>query len=221
MKKTLIIAALAALTLTAYAQEPVKDWAKTNRYQEANKAITQKPKAVFMGDSITEGWAREDPDFFSANNFVGRGISGQTTAEMLVRFRQDVVALQPKYVLIMAGTNDVALNNGPISDEAILENLKAMCQLAKVNGIKPILCSLPACDRFSWRKEVGNPADHIAKLNEDIKAYAKEAHIRYIDYHTAMKGEGNNPKAGYTKDGCHPTLDFYKIMEGIALSNVK
>jgi lysophospholipase L1-like esterase len=173
-----------------------------------------------MGDSITEGWARIDADFFKNNNFVGRGISGQVTSQMLVRFRQDVLELNPKYVVIMAGTNDIALNNGPIELKNVLDNLKSMCELAKFHKKKVILCSVPPANRFGWRKEL-KPADDIIKLNEMIKEYAASAKIPYVDYHSAIKDSENGLPAQYAKDGVHPNLECYKIMEEIVMKYIK
>ena len=127
--------------LTAYAQPQIGDWAKFGRYEEANKEVSVRPKAVFMGDSITDFWVENDPDFFTDNNFIGRGISGQASAHMLVRFRRDVIDHHPKYVVILAGTNDVAKNLGVISHENTLGNIISMCELARANKIRPIICS--------------------------------------------------------------------------------
>ena len=218
MKRILaIFITIAATCLSINAQEKKdKDWAKFYRYEQANDTIKTKPRAVFMGDSITDGWAKKDPDFFNVNNLVGRGISGQTTSQMLVRFRRDVLDLAPKYVVILAGTNDIALNNGMITLENILGNLQSMCELAKAHKIKPVLCSVLPADRYRWRKEL-KPAGDIVKLNEMIKAYTKDAKIKYVDYHSALKDENNALPAKYAADGVHPNLECYKIMEEIIL----
>ena len=213
MKKfVLSIIALCLATVAASAQ----DWAKFSRYEEANTQVTQKPKAGFMGDSITDGWAKQDPDFFSENNFVGRGISGQTTSHMLVRFRRDVIDHAPKYVLILAGTNDIAKNNGDITLENILGNIISMCELAKVNKIRPVICSVLPADRYGWRPGV-QPAEDIVKLNQMLKEYADAEKILYIDYHSALKNENNGLPVEYAEDGVHPTMTCYKIMEKMVL----
>lgn len=199
-------------TVTLSAQ----DWAKFSRYEEANAKVTQKPKAVLMGDSITDGWAKADEAFFTENNLVGRGISGQTTSHMLVRFRRDVVDLAPKYVLILAGTNDIAKNNGDISLENILGNIISMCEIAKANKIKPIICSVLPADRYRWRPEVA-PAEDIVKLNAMLKEYADSEKIKFIDYHSVLKNENNGLPAEYAPDGVHPTIECYKIMEQMVL----
>lgn len=221
MKRKLYLIALAlAMPLMAGAQqkEIVKDWAATNRYAEQNAAVTVKPKAVFMGDSITDNWSNKvHPDFFTAHNFVGRGISGQTSAQMLVRFRPDVIDLHPKYVVILAGTNDIAQNIGPVSKEIVLKNIQSMCELAKANKIKPILCSVLPAYQFGWRKQL-TPAEDIIELNEMIAAYAKSAKIPYVDFHSAMKDERNGLPEKYSKDGVHPVSEGYEVMEKIILS---
>lgn len=153
--------------------KPVKQWAQYDRYILENKALTKSPDVVFIGNSITYLWAKLVPEFFVRNNYVGRGISGQTTEQILVRFRQDVVELSPKVVVILAGINDIAQNNGPISDENILSNIKSMCDIAKANGIIPVLCSILPCDYFSWRKDL-HPADRVIELNKKISNYAKK-----------------------------------------------
>jgi lysophospholipase L1-like esterase len=218
MKRLIALAAVCLMAISANAQQ--KEWANFKRFKEANAEVTTAPKAVFMGDSITEGWARIDADFFKNNNFVGRGISGQVTSQMLVRFRQDVLELNPKYVVIMAGTNDIALNNGPIELKNVLDNLKSMCELAKFHKKKVILCSVPPANRFGWRKEL-KPADDIIKLNEMIKEYAASAKIPYVDYHSAIKDSENGLPAQYAKDGVHPNLECYKIMEEIVMKYIK
>ena len=218
MKRILaIFITIAATCLSINAQEKKdKDWAKFYRYEQANDTIKTKPRAVFMGDSITDGWAKKDPDFFNVNNLVGRGISGQTTSQMLVRFRRDVLDLSPKYVVILAGTNDIARNNGLISLENILGNIQSMCELAKAHKIKPVLCSVLPADRYRWRKDL-KPAGDIVKLNELIKAYAKSARIPYVDYHSVLKNENNGLPEKYAADGVHPNIDCYKIMEKIVV----
>ena len=217
MKKlfiSLIAMCLGAVVVSA------QDWAKFSRYEEANTHVSQKPKAVLMGDSITDGWAKADSDFFTENNFVGRGISGQTTSHMLVRFRRDVVDLAPKYVLILAGTNDIAKNNGEISLENILGNIVSMCEIAKANKIKPIICSVLPADRYRWRPEVA-PAEDIVKLNAMLKEYADSKKINFIDYHSVLKNENNGLPAEYAPDGVHPTIECYKIMEQMVLNALK
>lgn len=215
MKKTLIFFMAICLPLLASAQE-YKDWAKFYRYAEMNEAVTVKPRAVFMGDSITDNWAKKDQDFFTDNNFLGRGISGQTTSHMLVRFRKDVLDHNPKYVVILAGTNDIAKNNGEISLDNILGNLMSMCELARAHKIKPILCSVLPAAGYKWRKDI-KPAEIIVELNEMIKEYAQSAKIPYVDYHSVLKDENNGLPLKHAADGVHPNSDCYELMEEIIL----
>jgi lysophospholipase L1-like esterase len=214
-----LILSLFAICLVSFSVS-AQDWAKFSRYEEANAKVTQKPKAVLMGDSITDGWAKTDAAFFTDNNLVGRGISGQTTSQMLVRFRRDVVDLSPKYVLILAGTNDIAKNNGDISLENILGNIISMCEIAKANKIKPVICSVLPADRYRWRPEVA-PAEEIVKLNAMLKEYADSKKIKFIDYHSVLKNENNGLPAEYAPDGVHPTIECYKIMEQMVLDALK
>lgn len=216
MKRTLFSLLFATIATTLLAQS---DWAQHDRYAAKNDSITTRPKAVLMGNSITDAWAKKRPEFFAANNFVGRGISGQVTSQMLCRFQADVIALCPKIVIIMAGTNDIARNNGYIAHEHILQNLQSMCELAKYHHIRPILCSVLPAAGFRWRPEL-TPAEDIKRLNEMIKAYAKANKITYIDYHSALVDEHGGLPQKYAKDGVHPNLEAYAIMEKILLENL-
>jgi lysophospholipase L1-like esterase len=217
----LLIAASLLLITSAGAQDLKKDWANFKRYAKANTEVTAKPKAVLMGDSITDGWPRANGAFFTENNFVGRGISGQTTSQMLVRFRRDVVDHHPKYVAILAGTNDIALNNGYISLENILGNIISMCEIAKANKIKPVICSVIPAKAYRWRPEVTDAAQQIMKLNEMLKEYAKANKIMYVDYHSAMADAEGGLPIELAKDGVHPTPEGYKIMEEILVKALK
>lgn len=217
MKKTLITIILAMAAVMAYAQPQIGDWAKFNRYHDANKEVTTSPRVVFMGDSITDFWVDADPDFFKSNNFLGRGISGQTTSHMLVRFRRDVIDHHPKYVVILAGTNDVAKNLGEIAPENSLGNIISMCEIARANKIKPIICSILPCNFFFWRPEVKGQEKEIIELNALLKEYAESAKIPYVDYHSAMKDEKDGLPKKYADDGCHPNKEGYAKMKEIIL----
>lgn len=198
------------------------DWARFGTYAEANSSVTVKPKAVLLGDSITEGWARQDPDFFTKNNFLGRGISGQTTSQILVRMRPDVVNLHPKYVVILCGINDIALNDGHAVDvEAAVGSIKSMCDIARANKIKPILCSLLPSYKFHWRPSVTDCYEKVLQFNELLKSYAKEQHLKYVDYFTLLSGEDGKIRLEYSKDTVHPTLEGFKAMEGYLLEFLK
>lgn len=198
------------------------DWARFGTYAEANSSVTVKPKAVLLGDSITEGWARQDPDFFTKNNFLGRGISGQTTSKILVRMRQDVVNIHPKYVVILCGINDIAPNDGHAVDvEAAVGSIKSMCDIARANKIKPILCSLLPSYKFHWRPSVTDCYEKVLQFNELLKSYAKEQHLKYVDYFTLLSGEDGKIRPEYSKDTVHPTLEGFKAMEGYLLEFLK
>ena len=201
------------------AQTEKGDWAQFGRYADANKRVTTLAKVVFMGNSITDGWWPKDSTFFIDNNFLDRGISGQTTSEMLVRFRQDVINLKPKAVVILAGINDIAHNNGVISLENVFGNIVSMAELARYNKITPIICSvLPAYD-FPWRRGM-NPAPKVIELNKMLKAYADKEGLTYVDYHSAMKDERDGLPKNLASDEVHPTLEGYKIMEKIVLEAI-
>ncbi len=193
------------------------DWANFARYEQANKSAPKNPQAVLLGDSITDNWARMHGDFFEKNNLVGRGISGQVTSQMLVRMRRDVLDLNPKFVAILAGTNDIAKNNGDISIENIYGNIVSIAEIAKLHGIKVAICSVLPVYQYPWRKEISEPAEQIKKLNAMLKKYAAENGCIYVDYHSAMADARGGLPESLAKDGVHPTLEGYAIMEKILL----
>lgn len=194
------------------------DWAGNQRYAAANGNV--KPGAVvFYGDSITDAWPGRRSAFFNTNGFVGRGISGQTTAEMLCRFRQDVINLKPETVVILAGINDMAENRGPISHEAVMNNIISMCELAKANGIGVRLCSVTPSDGFPWRKEIKDVSKRIVRLNGMIKEYAENNGIPYVDYYSALANE-NGGMGKYSGDGVHPNDAGYAVMESIVIKTL-
>lgn len=202
-----------------YGKSYGQDWPNLNRYKEENakvQALNSKDHSgvVFMGNSITEGWLNKRPDFFSANKYINRGISGQTSPQMLLRFRQDVIALKPSVVVILAGINDIAQNTGPYSLEATSGNLFSMYELAKQNGIKVIICSvLPAAD-FPWKRGL-DPAQKVIELNKVLKEYAEKNKLFYVDYFSAMVNEKYGLKEELGTDGVHPNEAGYAIMEPI------
>ena len=220
MKKLFIFLILTTMSIFGYSQ----DWFGFNRYQADNERIISSgnyPEVVFMGNSITDNWAYFHPDFFSSHNYCGRGISGQTSAQMLVRFMADVVALHPKAVVIMAGTNDVAHNEYWVSPEKVVENIVAMCDIAKANGIIPIISSIPPCSEFPWRREIKNPGQTIVDINKNLKAYAEANDIVYIDYHSALADESLGFPKKLSDDGCHPNPDTYFTMEDLVLKAIR
>ena len=218
MKNTLVLLLGILIPMMASAQN---DWPNYDRYAEANAQVTVAPKAVLMGDSITDGWPFADPEFFSDNNFVGRVISGQVTNQMLLRFRQDVIDLHPKYVVILAGTNDIAENSGKIDIEKTFGNIVSMCDLAKANGIKPIICSVIPAASFYWRPSVTDAAEKIVQFNTMLEEYAKANKIKYVDYHSAMKDERGGLPQNLANDGVHPTREGYDIMKSLLLKVLK
>ena len=196
--------------------EKPQDWPNLKQFQEANSTIESpaenEDRIVFMGNSITIGWINARPEFFEGKPWINRGISGQTTPQMLVRFRQDVIALQPKAVVILAGINDIAHNTGPSTIEMIIDNIKGMAELADANGIKVVLSStLPAYD-FPWSPGM-EPAPKVAKLNALIKTYCEQNGHVYLDYYSAMVDERGGLPKKYASDEVHPTKDGYAVME--------
>ncbi len=196
-----------------------KDWAYLERYREENTRIglplPGEKRVVFMGNSITEGWGKVCPEFFAGKPYINRGISGQTTPQMLIRFRPDVINLRPKVVVILAGTNDIAGNTGPSTLEMIEDNITSMSELAKANGIKVVLSSvLPAYD-YPWRPGL-SPAEKIATLNTWIKEYAEKNGFIYLDYYSFMVDERKGLKASYSDDGVHPNEAGYNVMAPLA-----
>lgn len=213
------VATAVMVNLSVSAQTERKDWAKFWRYEEANKSVS-KPVAVFMGNSITDHWAKYRPEFFADNNFVGRGISGQTSSQMLVRFRRDVIELQPQVVLILAGTNDLAQNNGEITMENALGNIISMVELAELHKIKVIICSVPPAQYFSWRREL-NASERIPQFNKMLKAYADSKKIYYLDYYTPLVDELGGIPEKWSSDTLHPNAECYQaVMEPLASAAV-
>lgn len=202
---------------TSIQAAPAQDWANLTRYRDANLALvvrTDPRRVVFMGDSITEGWAGQS--FIRDNpHFVGRGISGQTAPQMLVRFRSDVAALEPAVVHIMAGTNDIAQNTGPESDAEMFGYIVSMAQLARANGIKVVIGSVPPAGDFPWRRGL-HPAPKIEALNARLKAYANGHGFIYADYWSALASPRGGMKARYSEDGVHPNAAGYDAMRPVA-----
>lgn len=212
MRKTILLLALALPLLVAGQQ---RDWVNYGRYAGANASLTTAPAVVFMGNSITEGWGRNRPEFFAENNFACRGISGQVSAQMLCRFRADAINLRPKAVVILAGTNDIAGNNGPIENEHIAENIVSMAELALAAGIRPILCSVLPAAKYPWRPEIESVPEKIADLNARLQQYAAERGLTWVDYYSAMDAGDGSMRSEYTKDGVHPTPEGYAVMESV------
>ena len=201
-----------------------QDWANLNKFKNENESVglpsASENRVVFMGNSITEGWSKFSPEFFEGKPYINRGIGGQTTPQMLLRFRQDVINLKPKVVIILAGTNDIAENTGPSTLEMIMDNIISMTELAISNNIKVILSSvIPAYD-YPWRSGL-KPNEKIPPLNEMIKNYAELNNIYYLDYFSAMVDNRNGLKDKLTYDGVHPNKAGYEVMSPLAEKAIK
>jgi lysophospholipase L1-like esterase len=201
------------------------DWPSLNRYKEADLQLPLpaegEDRVVFMGDSITDGWKIEGPNgFFPGKPYINRGISGQTTPQMLVRFRQDVIALKPKVVVILAGVNDIAGNTGLMTLEQTEDNLATMAELATAHQIRVVLCSTTPAFDFPWRPGL-TPAPKVLALNRWIKAYAAEKGYVYVDYHSALKDSRDGLPANLSKDGVHPLPAGYAIMAPLVEAGIE
>jgi lysophospholipase L1-like esterase len=211
----LIFAALVPATSNAQEDRMHDDWASLEHYRKANAALPPpargEKRVVFMGDSITEAWGRRFDTEFPGKPYVNRGISGQTTPQMLVRFRPDVIDLHPAAVVILGGINDIAGNTGPETPEMIENNLMSMIDLARANGIAVVLCSVLPASRFSWRPDLA-PAQDIVRLNTWMHNYATKHRLTWVDFHTAMADEHEGLPAALSADGVHPNEAGYGVM---------
>jgi lysophospholipase L1-like esterase len=196
-----------------------QDWPGFGRYHDSNEVLKAAPRSgdrvVFMGNSITDFWIKASPDFFEQHHYIDRGISGQTSPQMLVRFRADVISLKPKAVVLLCGTNDIAGNTGPSTLEMIEDNIVSMAELARANGIRVVLCSVLPASAFPWKPEV-HPAEKIIALNQWIKKYAEEHEMIYLDYYSSLVDDKGGMKPDYSKDGVHPNKAGYQVMEDLA-----
>src|SRR5690606_33034951 len=218
MKKTLPI--IVFMTLV---NVQAQDWPNLQKYAQANQEIHESavaPQVVFMGNSITEGWWQQRPGFFGDHGYVGRGIGGQTTPQMLIRFTPDVIDLGPKAVVILAGTNDIAGNTGPSTVKMITDNLAAMSQLAKAHDIKVILASILPVKEYPWSKDA-DAVGMIAAVNQWMKGYAKTQGFTYLDYFSAMADKDQGLPKKYSGDGVHPNEAGYAVMEKLVLKAIK
>tara|TARA_B100001079_G_scaffold122121_1_gene104768 strand:- start:3857 stop:4549 length:693 start_codon:yes stop_codon:yes gene_type:complete len=196
-----------------------QDWPNLKYYRSKNLKLGSPSKSekrvVFMGNSITEGWPTLQPEFFESKSYINRGISGQTTPQMLIRFRQDVIDLKPKLVLILAGINDIAGNTGPSNVTMITNNIISMAQLAKSNKIKVIICSILPAKDFPWNPGM-NPPPKILNVNQILRSYALANGMVYLDYYSLMVDESNALIDEYGSDGVHPNKEGYKVMSLLA-----
>ena len=226
--KTKIIAAIAMLSIALGTQAQKHEFGNWKRYAKANKELGAPAKGekrvVLMGNSITDGWPHTRPDFFKNNNLIGRGIGGQTSYQFLLRFREDVINLQPKVVVINYGTNDIAENTGPYDEDLTYGNVLSMVELARYHKCKVILTSCLPAGGFSWRPAITDGMDKIRSLNARVKAYAEANKIPYVDYFNAMLNEDGtamNPELANDNPGVHPNAAGYAIMESLLLPVIK
>lgn len=222
----LSLLSLFVYSTTAIAQElDISLWnsgINYSRYSDANKELIKEkvtPITVLMGDSITDGWINQHPEFFENNSIIDRGISGETTSQMLMRFREDVINLHPQVVAILAGINDVAENTGQIAIEKVFENIISMADLARANNIKVVLCKLVPANRFPWRERIV-PTDKVKILNNLIESYAADNGIVLVDYYSSMADDNRGLRADLGSDGIHPNSKGYRIMEPLLLEGI-
>lgn len=215
LRRLLLLAACCATLLPAAAQNQPADWPNLARFRADNAALgapaAGQARVVFMGDSITEGWSRFGPEMYSDAARINRGIGGQTTSQMLLRFRADVIALRPRAVVILAGTNDIAGNTGPVDNTTIAGHVASMVELAQAHGIRVLLVSVLPADRYWWAPAV-KPALRIVELNRLLQAEAARLGVAWLDLHTPMADAGGGLKPEYGEDGVHPNATGYRAM---------
>ena len=203
----------------------IQDWPNLKRYQEENLSLghpqENEKRVVFMGDSITEEWSRLYPNYFEERSYINRGIGGQTTPQMLIRFKQDVVDLKPAVVVILAGTNDIAGNTGPSNVKMITDNIFSMATIATAHGIQVVLSSVLPVYLYDWSPEIIDPPSTIDAVNELLKEHAVSNGIEYLDYFSEMVDDRKGLKKEYTPDGVHPNEKGYELMSTIAERKLK
>jgi len=196
------------------------DWANLGYYKKRNRELgltgENEKRIVFMGDSITEEWGNLYPEFFSGKNYINRGIGGQTTPQMLIRFKPDAIDLKPDAIVILAGTNDIAGNTGPSTVRMITDNIFSMAELAKAYDIIVVLASILPVYQYSWADDVIDPPSMIDSVNSKIKEYVENQGLIYLDYYSSMVDDRKGLKLDYTGDGVHPNEAGYKVMSAIA-----
>lgn len=224
MKRTVLFIILLSFFAMEASSQKFNDLINLKCYSEENKQVSRATandrRIVFIGNSITEGWARMRPQFFTDNNFIGRGIGGQTSPQLLSRFRSDVVELNPYAVIINVGTNDIAENTGTYDQNFTLGNIKSMAEIAKANNIQVILSSVLPAAKFGWIPTITDSVEKIEALNREIKKYAATNNFIYIDYHTQLKDDEGGLKSHFGDDGVHPNSECYELMESIVLKTI-
>ena len=205
--------------------ENTQDWPNLKRYEYENLSLghpqENEKRVVFMGDSITEEWSRLYPNYFEERSYINRGIGGQTTPQMLIRFKQDVVDLRPAVVVILAGTNDIAGNTGPSNVKMITDNIFSMATIATAHGIQVVLSSVLPVYLYEWSPEIIDPPSTIDAVNERLKEHAASNGIEYLDYFSEMVDDRKGLKKEYTPDGVHPNEKGYELMSTIAEKKLK
>ena len=196
------------------------DWPNLSRYQDENRSVglpeKGKQRVVFMGDSITEEWSNLYPDYFDTKGYINRGIGGQTTPQMLIRFKPDVIDLEPDIVVILAGTNDIAGNTGPSNVKMITDNIFSMAELARAHQIKVVLSSILPVFEYEWAKEIKDVPATIDSVNDELKKYVNDHGLVYLDYFSPMVDQRKGLNKDYTYDGAHPNQDGYILMSSLA-----
>ena len=202
-----------------------QDWPNLKRYEDENLSLgypqENEKRVVFMGDSITEEWSRLYPNYFKKRSYINRGIGGQTTPQMLIRFKQDVVDLLPTVVVILAGTNDIAGNTGPSNVKMITDNIFSMATIATANDIQVVLSSVLPVHRYDWSPEIVNPPSTIDAVNECLKEFSESNGFYYLDYFSEMVDDRKGLKKEFTPDGVHPNEKGYELMSAIAEKKLK
>ena len=203
----------------------IQDWPNLKKYEKENLSLghpqENEKRVVFMGDSITEEWSRLYPNYFEERSYINRGIGGQTTPQMLIRFKQDVVDLRPAVVVILAGTNDIAGNTGPSNVKMITDNIFSMATIATAHGIQVVLSSVLPVYLYEWSPEIIDPPSTIDAVNERLKEHAASNGIEYLDYFSEMVDDRKGLKKEYTPDGVHPNEKGYELMSTIAEKKLK
>ena len=196
------------------------DWANLARYKDDNLKVglpkKDERRVVFMGDSITEEWSNLYPEYFTEKGYINRGIGGQTTPQMLIRFKPDVVDLKPKIVVMLAGTNDIAGNTGPSNAKMITDNIFSMAEIAKAYQMKVVLSSILPVYEYDWAREIKDPPSTIQAVNDALKQYASDQGLIYLDYFSSMVNERQGLNSDYTSDGVHPNESGYILMSSLA-----
>ena len=220
MKRLALCLLLLSLGLGAGAQKIVH----LNRYAAANAALPAAcgPRVVLYGDSITDGWASQRPEFFASTGFIGRGISGEETAQMLLRFRADVIDIGASTMVLLAGINDIAQNMGdPYVEDVTYANILSMVDLCWQNGIRPVICSVLPSYHLRWRQEVTDTYEKVLSLNARLQAYCERHGITYVDYGSVLAGPDGKIRADFSGDTVHPNAAGYEVMEKLLLETLK